>query len=257
MNKTADAHEPQLAVWERWWSTIDGRPGEIVWDADDTDLAADLTSFTDAFHPGLPVIDLGCGDGRQTRFLARGFPTVVGVDISPAAVERARAGENPPNVCYRVVDARSSEQAEQLHHEFGDANVYVRGVLQALPPVDRPQAVMSIGTLLGSSGALFAKELPPEAGAYFAEVVERHGLWPELERVMRLIPPGQITKDELVRLFSPDWFEVISAGAGRIDTVNVLPDGEPISVPAIYVLARTRPVGLAYRHRGREPRRER
>ncbi len=55
---------------------------------------------------------------------------------------------------------------------------------------------------------------------------------------MRMIPPGQITEEELLGLFSPDRFEVIAAGAGRIDTINVLPDGEPIRVPAIYLLAR-------------------
>lgn len=237
-----DAQESRLAVWERWWTSVGGAPGEIVWDADETDLAADLDTFAHAFHPALPVVDLGCGDGRQTRFLARRFGTVVGVDGAPAAVERARADENPPNISYRVLDASSVAQAERLHAELGDANVYVRGVLQALPAPDRPAAVGSIRALLGHTGTLFAKELPPEAGAYFAEMIERHGVWPELERLMRVIPPGQITEEELVDLFSADRFEVLAAGAGRIETVSVLPDGDRIRVPAIYLLARPRSV---------------
>jgi len=232
--------EKEFEVWERWWNSIDGVPGEIVWDADESDLMADLELFGDAFTPALPVLDLGCGDGRQTRFLARQFDTVIGVDISRAAIERAHAAENPPNVSYRVLDARSPEAAGRLHAELGDANVYVRGVLQALPAADRPDAIRSIAALIGGTGTLFAKELPPQAGAYFAEQVQRHGMWPELERVMRLIPPGQITKQELASLFSPDRFEVIGTGASDIRTVNVLPDGEPIRVPAIYLLARQR-----------------
>ncbi len=233
----------RLAVWERWWSSVDGRPGEVVWDAAESDLVADLEVFADAFTPDLPVVDLGCGDGRQTRFLARHFQTVIGGDISPAAIEHARAADNLENVSYRVLDARSPEEAERLHNELGDANVYIRGVLQALPAADRPDAVRSIAALLGETGTLFAKELPPEADAYFAEQVQRHGMWPELERMMRLIPPGQITELELVTLITADHFEVIDTGASHIHTVNVLPDGEPMTVPSIYLLARPRTAG--------------
>jgi len=65
-------------------------------------------------------------------------------------------------------------------------------------------------------------------------------MWPELERVMRLIPPGRITTEELAGLLSPDRFQLIGTGTGRIDTTNVLPDGQPIRVPAIWALARAR-----------------
>ncbi len=232
------AGDRQLVVWERWWTAVDGASGEIVWDAAEADLASDLEIFAGAFGPALPVIDLGCGDGRQTRFLARRFEPVVGVDISSAAIERARGAGNPPNVSYRVLDAGSPDDAARLHLELGDANVYIRGVIQALPASDRPAAVRSIAALVGDRGTLFAKELPPQAGAYFAQIVERHGMWPELERVMRLIPPGQITEQELTELFGAERFEVIATGPSRIDTINVLPDGEPIRVPAIYLLAR-------------------
>jgi SAM-dependent methyltransferase len=228
----------ELTVWERWWSGVNGGPGEIVWDADEADLLADLETFHASFDPSLPVIDLGCGDGRQTRFLARHFETVVGVDISPSAIARAAAAANPANASYRVLDASRVTQAERLHEELGDANVYVRGVLQALPPGERPAAVTSIAALLGAKGTLFAKELPAEASDYFAELVRRHGLWPELERVMRLIPPGQITAAELAGLFSPAGFDMLDTGAGHIDTLNRLPDGERIRVPAIYALIR-------------------
>jgi SAM-dependent methyltransferase len=228
----------QSAVWERWWCGVGGAPGEIVWDADQSDLVADLEVFGASFDPSLPVIDLGCGDGRQTRFLARHFQTVVGVDISPSAIERAAAANNPANVSYHMLDASSPQQAKRLHDELGDANVYVRGVLQALPPTARPQAVDNIGVLLGEKGTLFAKELPPEASDYFAELVQRHGVWPELERLFTLIPPGQITESQLVSLFSPERFEVIGTGSALIETINVLPDGEAIRVPAIYALIR-------------------
>jgi SAM-dependent methyltransferase len=204
--KTSDADglagQNPAGAWDRWCGGIDGTPGEIVWDADPRDLEADLEHFAGPFDPALPVVDFGCGNGRQTRFLARRFPAVLGVDLSPAAIARARAADNPPNVGYRVLDARdTAAAAARLHDELGDANVYIRGVLQALPAAHRPHAVQSIAALLGAAGTLFAKELPPQATAYFAAVTRRHGLPPGLAKVMEHIPPGQISRPELARLF--------------------------------------------------------
>ena len=137
-DKASLADQDLSAAWERWWSGIGRTPGEIVWDADPGDLEADLGHFAGWFGQALPVVDVGCGDGRQTRFLARHFPHVAGVDVSAAAIGRARAVDNPPNVCYQVLDARDPAGAARLHGELGDANVYIRGVLQALPPPAGP-----------------------------------------------------------------------------------------------------------------------
>lgn len=224
--------------WEHWWAGLDGTPGEIVWDADPADLMADLGYFADSLNPALPVVDFGCGDGRQTRFLAERFPQVVGVDIAAAAIRRAGAADNPPNVTFQVLDARDRDGAARLHDELGDANVYIRGVLQALPPASRPRAVETIAALLGSAGTLFAKELPPEAGSYFAEMTQRYGMPPGLAKVMRSIPPGQISIADLSGLFPGDRFEVLDAGTSRVRTVNSLPGGVVISVPAIWILTR-------------------
>jgi len=238
---TAGPADQNLTLaWERWWAGIDGTPGEIVWDADRGDVEADLDHFAGSFDPALPVVDFGCGDGRQAGFLARHFPAVLGVDISAAAIGRARAADNPPNVGFQVLDARDTAGAVRLHAELGDANVYIRGVLQALPPADRPQAVQTLAALLGAAGTLFAKELPPEAASYFAAVIRRHGLLPGLAKVMQRVPPGQISEPELVRLFPAGRFEVLGTGTSRMHTVNTLPGGEVIMVPAIWTLIRPR-----------------
>ena len=230
------------AAWDRWWAGIDGTPGEIVWDADPGDLEADLDHFAGPFGKALPVVDVGCGDGRQTRFLARHFPDVLGVDVSAAAVARARTADNPPNAGFQVLDARDPADAVRLHRELGgDANVYIRGVLQALPPAGRPQAVQAIAALLGATGTLFAKELPSDAASYFEAVTRRHGLLPGLAKVLRHgLAPGQISLPELVRLFPADRFEALGTGTSRIHTINTLPDGEVIMVPAVWALIRPR-----------------
>jgi 2-polyprenyl-3-methyl-5-hydroxy-6-metoxy-1,4-benzoquinol methylase len=234
------ADQELAAVWERWWAGMGDAPGVIVWDASAGDLQADLPRFAAAFDPALPVIDIGCGNGRQTRFLAQHFPTVVGTDISPAAIAQARTVHAEPNVGYRVLNIRDPAAAARLHGEFGDANVYIRGVLQALPSPGRAPAVESIGLLLGRTGTLFAKELPPRDATYFQPLIQVHGLPRGLPKVMRHIPPGQISEQELVGLFPAERFEMTGTGASHMHTINTLPGGEVITVPAIWALLRPR-----------------
>ena len=104
-------------------------------------------------------------------------------------------------------------------------------------PCVRPHGGWS---LLIETGTLFAKELPPEAGSYFADVIQRHGMPPGIARVMRHIPPGQISEQERAGLFPAGRFDVLGTGTSHIHTTNTLPGGEVIMVPAVWVLVRPR-----------------
>src|SRR5712691_7083703 len=104
-----------LTAWERFWSTATGAPGEIFWDAAPLHAAQqDLVLFHDYVDPQLPLIDLGCGNGTQTRFLADHFARVLGTEISPAAVEIARAQNSAPNISYRILDVLCPDDAQAL-----------------------------------------------------------------------------------------------------------------------------------------------
>lgn len=80
--------------WEGYWRETSDAPGEAIWDSDPS-LTAEphcdiLLPHAD---PSLPVADLGCGNGTQTRYLATRFPRAVGVDLSHAAIEHARRAD--------------------------------------------------------------------------------------------------------------------------------------------------------------------
>jgi ubiquinone/menaquinone biosynthesis C-methylase UbiE len=68
-----------------------------------------LPAFLDALGAAadLPILDIGCGSGTSSRVLARQGAHVVGVDLSPTLIERARAREalQPHGITYVVANA--------------------------------------------------------------------------------------------------------------------------------------------------------
>ncbi len=229
-----------LKSWEGFWSTLSGTPGEIFWDADPAHAAQqDLALFQGSIDPQFPLIDLGCGNGTQTRFLADHFAKVIGTEIAPAAVEIARTKNAAHNISYRVLDVLSPDDAQALHEEIGDANLYMRAVLHQLSPADHATAIQSIERLLGRKGVLFLVELSSAAEPYFAQLIKQYGPPPGLARVFQhQITPGMVNENDLEVLFPPDRFTLLRTGQSHIHTVHTLPTGEVVKVPAFYAILR-------------------
>ena len=231
-----------LESWENYWSSLSGMAGEVFWDADPVHAAQqDLKLFQGYTDPTLPLIDLGCGNGTQTRFLADHFSRVMGTEISPAAVEIARAKHAAPNISFRVLDVLCPEDAQALHEEIGDANLYMRTVLHQLSPADHATAIRSIERLLGAKGILYLIELSSAAEPYFAQLIKQYGPPPGLARVFQHgITPGMVNENDLEVLFPPDRFTLRNTGPSQIHTVHTLPTGEVVKVPAFYAVLQRR-----------------
>ena len=60
-----------------------------------------------------------------------------------------------PNISYRILDVLCPADAQTLHEEIGDANLYMRTVLHQLSPADHATAIQSIERLLGMKGILY------------------------------------------------------------------------------------------------------
>lgn len=231
-----------LTSWENFWSTTTGTPGEIFWDADPAHAAQqDLALFTGYADPQLPLIDLGCGNGTQTRFLANHFSRVIGTEIAPAAVQLAERTNGAANLTYRVLDVLRPDDAQALHKEIGDANVYMRAVLHQLSPSDHATAVQSIERLLGKKGMLYLVELSSAAEPFFAKLIAEYGPPPGLARVFQhQITPGMLHEKNMESLFPSDRFTLLGQGPSHIRTVHSLPTGEVVKVPAFYAILRRR-----------------
>jgi 2-polyprenyl-3-methyl-5-hydroxy-6-metoxy-1,4-benzoquinol methylase len=67
-----------------------------IYDPDNREAAllADLVSFE-----GLEVLDVGCGEGRTARTIARAAAAVTGVDPDEKRIEVARSTDSEPGSC--------------------------------------------------------------------------------------------------------------------------------------------------------------
>lgn len=236
--------------WEKFWATVGrtGRDGEVVWDAAvDVAAAEDLPRFQSYMDRSVPILDLGCGNGRQSRYLAKYFDKVIGADVAPSAIDIARKETTEEtNVEYRVLDATVPEQAEAFHREFGDVNVYIRTVMHVIQKVDRPKFVQSLRTLLGETGVLYQIELSSQALNYFRSLSAKGkmDLPPLIERVVEhgVVPVG-FDAEEREGLFPESQWELLNEASGV--TVKTIPisGGQEGTVPASYLIVRNRMAG--------------
>lgn len=226
--------------WESFWTSTTGTVGEAFWDADPIHASRqDLALFREHFDPLLPLIDLGCGNGTQTRFLASHFARVFGTEIAPAAIELAGRTNSAANITYKLLDVLSLDDAQHFHDEIGDANIYMRTVLHQLAPVDNAAAVQSIERLLGTRGTLYLIELSSAAESFFAQLIQQYGPPPGLARVFQhQITPGMLHDNALESLFPPDRFTLLGTGPSQIRTVHSLPTADVVEVPAFYAILR-------------------
>jgi len=226
--------------WESYWSEVTREKIRVVWDAPaDEGVAFDWPNIEAHADRSRPIVHLGCGHGRQTAFFGDHFPRVVGVDLSPTAIERARAHSAHPRVEYRVLDAVDPDAIAALHEELGDVNVYVRGVMHQLADELQGPFLAAALRLIGASGTLSVLELRRGAEQIFFPLVKL-GLLPFLRPVLDngIVPRG-ITPKRLRALLDPETHEVVSS----VPTVLVriaLVGSRGFKVPAWHMSIRAR-----------------
>ncbi|MGW1955968.1 class I SAM-dependent methyltransferase [Streptomyces sp. NPDC001920] len=228
-------------AWEGFWSEAPDEQGAVFWDAEPAltvgrHLALFETHLTD---PGLPMVDLGCGNGTQTRFLADRFPRVLGVDLADAALGHARTCDPAGQATYRLFDAVDKTEAETLHAELGDANVYMRGVLHQAEPEDRQPMTDGIATLVGERGRAFLVELSESAKPVLTGLAQSPAGPPaKLAPVFRHgIAPGEVADAAIPEYLRAAGLTVLASGEMPLVTTEYRPDGTRIELPSRWVVA--------------------
>ncbi|MEU0006766.1 methyltransferase domain-containing protein [Streptomyces sp. NPDC006314] len=222
-------------AWESYWSETSDTRGEAIWDADPS-LTAEphselLLPYAD---PSRTIVDLGCGNGTQTRYLATRFARAVGVDLSHAAVEHARRAQNGAAVEFQQLDLTDTEAVRALHDRLGDCNVYMRAVIHQSEPAARPAVAAAVAEILGTEGRAFVVELT--AGS--RDVLRRAasdpaGPPPKLQRVYHHgLKPADADDEEIPRLLAEAGLTILADGETALAQTEYLADGTRIDLPA-------------------------
>ncbi|GGT07005.1 class I SAM-dependent methyltransferase [Streptomyces chromofuscus] len=228
-------------AWEGFWREAPGEQGSVFWDAEPALTAGRHVALFEPHltDPGLPMVDLGCGNGTQTRFLAGRFPRVLGVDLSAAAVDHAGQADPAGQAAYRVLDAADKTEAQALHAELGDANVYMRGVLHQCEPADRQPLVDGMATLAGGRGRVFLVELAEAAGLVLRGLAQsQDGPPAKLAPVFRHgIAPGEVADAAVPEFLTAAGLTVLASGDLPLTTTEYGPDGARIELPSKWLVA--------------------
>jgi SAM-dependent methyltransferase len=153
-------------LWDRFGrrnpfgAILTGPSGELSeWDADaffetgrrDAGRFMEALSRIAPYAPHRRALDFGCGVGRMTRYLAAHFESVVGVDVAPAMIERARALNAELRNCEFVVN----REPQLSVFATGSFDVVCsRLVLQHIPPRLVRRYIPELIRVLSPGGAL-------------------------------------------------------------------------------------------------------
>lgn len=222
-------------AWESYWQETSDAPGEAIWDSDPSLTAVPhceiLLPHAD---PALPVVDLGCGNGTQTRYLATRFPRAVGVDLSHAAIEHARRADTEKTAEFEQLSLVDQEAVRALAARLGDTHVYMRAVIHQSEPQDRPAVADAVATLLGTRGRAFVVELTSGSKDLFRRAAESPGGPPaKLRRVFdHGLKPAGAADDEVPRLLGEAGLRIVDSGDTTLPQTEYLADGTRIDLPA-------------------------
>ena len=176
----------------------------IYRDAPPWDIGRPQPAFLRLAERGLlsgQVIDAGCGTGEHTLLAAAHGADAVGVDVSPAAIARARAkaADRGLSARFEVGDALD---LGQLGLTFG--TVIDSGLFHVFDDPDRARYVASLASVLRPGGTCylmcFSDAQPGTEG------------------------PRRVRKDELVAAFADGW-AVASIAADEFQVRSVFPGG--------------------------------
>ncbi|MBT2383409.1 class I SAM-dependent methyltransferase [Streptomyces sp. ISL-11] len=228
-------------AWEGFWGNTSDVPGEAIWDSDPALTAAPHLDLLQPYvaDPGLPILDLGCGNGTQTRHLATRFPRALGVDLSHAAVELARRADRAGVARYEQLDLADAERVRALHERLGDGNVYMRAVIHQSRPEHRAPVAGAVAELIGTAGRAFVVELTPAAKEVLRDLAEQPGGPPEkLRRVFAHgLTPAEATDDEVPALLRSAGLELLAEGRTELVMTECRRDGTRIDLPARWFVA--------------------
>ena len=239
----------QAVAWDRYWGAIrrTGAGGEVLWDAgSETEIHQSLERLLAHMDRTLPIIDVGCGNGRHTRALALHFPRAIGIDVAPQAIAKAWAeSQDVPNVSFRILDASVPGTGRRLVEELGEVNVYMRGVLHILDHQSRLALLQNVREILGQRGTFYFLETDFAGSplSYLESIGAKLGMIPLPLRhciVSGINSPGHFGKRQHRTYFPDEEWETLASGETDVHTISLRTEHELEHIPGFFAIVRPR-----------------
>lgn len=255
---SAGAPRDHHVAWDRFWSNVKatGATGDVLWDSgSDHEMRGYVDRLRQHLDPGLPVVDIGCGNGSFTRQLARHFPHAVGIDVSAHAVRRARAeSAGLANVSFAVADMTAPGAGNGLREELaglgaggpagGGANVFIRGVLHVLGERDRFALAENARAITEANGRVFLAETDFRGNAidYVSHLgATLRSIPAPLEGAIRGLPmPGRFGPKERSLAFPAGRWDLIEEGPTTIETMPLSNPTRSDLIPGYFAVLEAR-----------------
>ncbi len=152
-----------IARFETWFGVFNR--GRVYWDKRYLELdepegftagETAVERFLEAVPAGARILDLGCGDGKWSRLLARSGHQVTAVDYSHEALRLARGGDGGGGVDFRYVNANDRAQLLELGAWMlgtGDEwCVFAHHSVQSMTKVNRQNVLLLLDLVLRGDG---------------------------------------------------------------------------------------------------------
>ncbi len=195
----------------------------------------ETVKFSETLEPGSLILDVGCGNGRNSRYLAEKGFEVVGIDISPAQVEIAKrraAAELPGKpVRFLVGDATKLP----LEDNGFDAAIFIATLHHLTSPEERVLAMRELHRCVRVGGrclvSAWAREQEKFANALESAKSQMGESWEPGDMLLPWNrPDGAVfqryyhlfSKDEFSDLLADTDFEVLDAYESRDNHYAVL-----------------------------------
>lgn len=171
------------------------------------DVYAALNSFAELVPKGGKVLDIGCGTGRDTFFLAERGLQVTGIDFSQAMIERAR--KLVPSAFFEVKDF---EQLDFMNEFDG---VWANASLHHVPKEQLPGVLNSIKRALKPGGYCFIKVKHGQADGLrdnekFGKVISRYFAYYGNQELRELIEGAGFSIQTLENTTEDEWIDVVA-----------------------------------------------
>ena len=206
-----------------------------LWDVEVSDsIELDFQQVRAYLHFELPIIDVGCGVGKQVGFLSEHFPKAIGIDVSKFAIRLAKQSIQRNNVQFIAGDIADKSFADEVFMDIGPSNVYMRGVLHQIEEDDLSSFISGLETICGDSGRLIFNEVSSEIRNYLESNEKGFSNLPDRMKQVFIsdLPPIGLSPKSVSNLFGENW-EIEACMNSHLATNILFSDGRPIQIPSI------------------------